>query len=115
VRVPERLSDLRVHVRRVEDVLVEIGADRHGAEREIPELNQRISREPSLRDGVVLELEIGRELRQLGASRDTFASSSGLHFAIRVGQGPIAVEPNRPASVVRRLECEPRRSQTAAV
>ncbi len=64
MRVPERLGDLRVGVLRVEDVMVEIGADRDGLERDVAQVNERVGREVSLRDREVLEVEVGHEVEQ---------------------------------------------------
>ena len=57
--LPKRLCHALVRVRRVEDVLVQIGADRDVGERDILDEHQRIRRELCLGDGVVLELELG--------------------------------------------------------
>ena len=56
----------RVGVRRVEDVMVEVAADRDVAERDVRDDPQRLDGQLRLGDGVVLELELGRELHQIG-------------------------------------------------
>jgi hypothetical protein len=53
-------------VGRVEDVLVEIGADGDGLERNIGEVDERVGRKSRLGDRVVLELEIRSDLEQRG-------------------------------------------------
>jgi hypothetical protein len=49
-------------VARVEDVLIEVGADGHRLERYVAEVHERLGRKVRLGDGVVLEVKIGSDL-----------------------------------------------------
>ena len=64
MRLAQRLRDLGLGVRGVEDVPVEVAADRDRAQRDVRQVDERLRRQVRLRDGVVLELEIRRELHQ---------------------------------------------------
>src|SRR6266478_3541790 len=58
VRGAEGFRDLGVGVRRVEDVSVEVAADRDRFELDVGDAHQRLARQLRLRDRVVLELEV---------------------------------------------------------
>ena len=47
-------------------VVLDVAADGHLVVRHVPELHQRVAGQLELVDRVVLELEIGRDLHQLG-------------------------------------------------
>jgi hypothetical protein len=66
VGLAKRFGDVRLGVRRVEDVVLEVAADRDGAQRHVDEVDERLRGQPRLGDRVVLELEIRRPLHQLG-------------------------------------------------
>jgi len=82
VRVAKGLGHLRLGVGGVEDVPLEVAADRDRAQRHVRQVHERLGREVRLRDRVVLELEIGGELHQerpvrAGARAHAVGSSAG--------------------------------------
>ena len=64
VRLPQRVDDAGVGVRRVEHVTFEVAAQGDVRERDALDVDERVGREPRLGDGVVLELQLGRDLHQ---------------------------------------------------
>jgi hypothetical protein len=66
VRRAQGLGDPFVRVLRVEDVVLEIGADLNRVEGEIWQARQRLGRELHLGDAVVLEVEVWCQLEQCG-------------------------------------------------
>src|SRR4051794_15452112 len=81
VGVPERFGDAWIRVRWVVDVVVEVGADGNGLERYVGEVDERLRRQARLRDRVVLEVELGRELQELGP----VGAAAGAHGAGTAG------------------------------
>ena len=65
----ERLGEALVRVCRVEHVVFEVAADRDVGERDVADLHERVGRELRLGDRVVLELELGCDLHQVGPVR----------------------------------------------
>ena len=119
VRRPERLAHGRVGVLRVEDVVVEVAADRHVRRAtDVRDRAERLRREPRLGDRVVLELEVRRELEQLRPVGAACGSSRVPQFGGRAGflPGPAALDPDEPALVAARVDEErapPRRGGAA--
>jgi hypothetical protein len=64
VGLPERLRDLGISVLRIEDVMVEVGADRDRLERHVSKVDERLGRKPCLGNRVVLEMEVRDEIEQ---------------------------------------------------
>ena len=65
VRPAERLGHLGIRVSVVEDVVLEVAADRDVAERDVRDRSQDVDGELRLGDGVVHELKIRSDLHQV--------------------------------------------------
>src|SRR6266508_1520399 len=94
VRRAQSLGDLRVRVLRIEDVPLEVAADRDSLELDVGNAHQRLAGEPRFGDRVVLELQVGRVLHQLRPVR----TGAGAHVATLSVGTPISSPAHRPSS-----------------
>src|SRR6266576_92960 len=94
VRGAEGLRDLGVRVRRVEDVSLEVAADRDRFQLDVGDVHERLARKLRLRDRVVLELEVRRVLHELVPVR----AGSRAHVATVSVGAPISSPDHRPSS-----------------
>ena len=79
MRAAKRLGHVEIGVAGVEDVVLEVAADLDVAQRDVRDAREGLRGKLRLCDGVVLELEIGVELHQLGP------------VGARAGAHPVAV------------------------
>ena len=69
MRAPKCLGHVGIGMAGVEHVVLEVAADLDVAERDLRDARQRLRRELRLGHRVVLELQVGVELHQLGPVR----------------------------------------------
>ena len=75
MRLAQRFGNARIRVIRIEDVMVEISADRYGLHRNVAKIHECFSRESRLSNRVVLEVQVGSDIQQGGPVR----AASGTH------------------------------------
>ena len=111
MRLAQRGRDARVGVLAVEDVALEVAADRDRVLRDVADVDDRLARQLRLGERVVLELELGCELHQARPVRDRCGSSSGVEFGGRADllPRPAPFEPDEPGVALLRDHVEPQR------
>ena len=95
MRLAERCRDARVGVLAVEDVALEVAADRDRVLRDVADVDDRLARELRLGEGVVLELELGCELHQARPVR----AGAGAHREWTSAGALISSLVQRPSSL----------------